>query len=95
MKNKYQLFLFLNFVFVVGFAQKTEILVKPFLQDATPNSIIVKWETSEGEESVVEWGLTSELGKKSIGISYDINFSKSRVHEVKLTGLKRFYHILL
>lgn len=90
MRIKYQLFLFLSFVFIVGIAQKTEILVKPFLQDATPNSIVIKWETSKGEESVVEWGLTSKLGKKSTGIAYDINFSESRIHEVKLTELKRF-----
>lgn len=94
MKIKYQLLIFLNFVFVLGIAQNTEILIKPYLQDASPSSIIVKWETSSGEESIVEWGLTPKLGKKTTGIAYDINFSESRVHEVKITGLKRFttYH---
>ncbi|WP_147675975.1 fibronectin type III domain-containing protein [Algibacter pacificus] len=77
---------------IMSFAQvgTPTFLVKPFLQDAEPNSIIIKWETSQGEESIVEWGLTSKLGEKSKGISYDVNFSESRVHEVKVEGLKRF-----
>lgn len=75
-----------------GTAQKKDItlLVQPYLQDASPNSIKVLWETSSGEESMVEWGLTPKLGKKSKGISFDINFSESRIHEVKIEGLKRF-----
>ncbi len=92
MKLKNMIWVSLNFIFAFGNAQetKTEILIKPYLQDATPSSIIIKWETSTGDESIVEYGLTSKLGKKTKGISYDINFSNSRVHEVKLTGLKRF-----
>ncbi|ALJ03738.1 metallophosphoesterase [Pseudalgibacter alginicilyticus] len=77
---------------LISFTQNVDetFLVKPFLQDAEPNTIIIKWETSKGEESIVEWGLTPKLGKKSKGFSYDINFSESRIHEVKLEGLKRF-----
>ncbi len=67
-----------------------EILVQPFLQDATPTSIIIKWETSNGEESTVEWGTTSKLGKKTEGKAEAVNFGESRIHEVKLEGLKRF-----
>jgi hypothetical protein len=67
-----------------------KLLVHPYLQDATPNSIIIKWETNTGEESVVEWGTTPKLGKKTKGTSYDINFSDARIHEVTVTGLKRF-----
>ncbi|SOE21171.1 Purple acid Phosphatase, N-terminal domain [Spirosomataceae bacterium TFI 002] len=69
---------------------QSELLVKPFLQDAEPTSIIIKWETSSGEESTVEYGTTQKLGSKANGIAYDVNFNESRVHEVKLTGLKRF-----
>ena len=67
-----------------------EFLVQPYLQDAEPNSIKIMWETSMDEESVVEWGLTPKLGKKTKGMAYDINFSESRIHEVKLEGLQRF-----
>ena len=75
-----------------GNAQKraVSISIQPYLQDATPNSIKILWETSLGEESIVEWGLTSKLGQKTKGIAFDVNFSASRVHEVKLTGLKKF-----
>ncbi|MEW2920921.1 fibronectin type III domain-containing protein [Muricauda sp. ANG21] len=73
------------------FAQnEPQILIQPYLQDAEPNSITIKWETDSGEESIVEWGSTEKLGKKTVGMAYDINFSNSRIHEVKLTGLKRF-----
>ncbi len=73
-------------------AQKSDviILVQPYLQDAEPTSIKIVWETSSGEESVVEWGLTPKLGKKAQGVAFDINFGPSRIHEVKITGLKRF-----
>jgi len=69
---------------------ETAFLVQPYLQNADPNSIIIKWETTEGEESIVEYGLSPKLDKKENGISYDINFSDARIHEVKLEGLKRF-----
>ena len=82
-------------VFCLGLMQlaaqtKPEILVQPYLQDAEPNSIVIMWETSSGEESIVEWGTTEKLGKKATGRAEDINFSESRVHTVKLEGLKRF-----
>ena len=67
-----------------------DLLVKPFLQDATPGSIIIKWETASGEESIVEYGETPRLGKKAKGVAYPITYSPSRIHEVKLEGLKRF-----
>lgn len=75
----------------IGVAQtKSEFLVKPYLQDAEPTSIKIMWETSGGEESVVEWGLTSKLGNKTKGVSENVNFGSSRIHTVKLEGLKRF-----
>ena len=75
-----------------SYAQKgtPQIVVQPFLQDATPNSIIIKWETSFGEESLVEWGLTPKLKNNTKGKSYSINFNESRVHEVEIKELKRF-----
>ena len=67
-----------------------QILVQPYLQDAEPHSIVIMWETTRGEESIVEWGTTEKLGRKTVGKANDINFSDSRVHTVKLEGLKRF-----
>jgi len=70
--------------------EKATFLVQPYLQDANPTEITIMWETSLGEESVVEYGTSPKLGKKANGNAYDINFSASRIHEVHLTGLKRF-----
>ncbi|CAN0504777.1 unnamed protein product, partial [Scytosiphon promiscuus] len=55
---------------IVGSAQnvKGEFLIQHYLQDAEPNSIKIMWETSMSEESIVEWGLTPKLGKKTKGI---------------------------
>lgn len=72
------------------FAQKsqpTTITINPYLQDATPTSIKIMWETSSGEQSLVEWGTTPKLGKKTTGIAYDVNYTAARVHEVKIEGL--------
>ncbi|WP_154852172.1 fibronectin type III domain-containing protein [Cyclobacterium xiamenense] len=69
-------------------AQTLEI--KPYLQDVEPNSAIVMWQTSEGEESIVEWGTSPELGESASGTSEAINYDDARVHTVKITGLERF-----
>jgi len=69
---------------------KPQILVQPYLQDAEPNSITIMWETSSGEESIVEYGTSPRLGKKAEGNAEGINFSDTRVHSVKLKGLERF-----
>lgn len=75
----------------MGLSQtKEKFLVKPYLQDAEPTSIKIMWETTSGEESIIEWGTTEKLGKKSTGTSSKINFGESRIHEVQITGLKRF-----
>lgn len=73
---------------LVSFSQT--ITIQPYLQDASPNSIKVMWETSSGEESVVEYGLTPKLGKTEKGTAKDINYTSKRVHTVQLKGLKRF-----
>ena len=60
--------LLLQFSFI-GQAQKKEVIlvVKPYLKDASPNSIKILWETSGEEESIVERGPTPKLGKKTTG----------------------------
>jgi acid phosphatase type 7 len=82
-------FAFLGFSFHIALAQQPEILIAPYLQDASPSSIKIMWETSSGEESIVEYGTTSKLSKKATGAAYPINYTDSRIHEVQLTGLSR------
>ncbi len=77
------LFCFLNFT------QAQTIKVQPYLQDASPNSIFILWETDSLSESIVEWGLTDALGNTAIGTA-DSSVNDARIHEVKIEGLTRF-----
>jgi hypothetical protein len=91
MKSK-SLFILLLLLPHLGISQApiSEFLVNPYLQDAEPNSIKIMWETTYGDQSIVEYGTTATLGHKATGIAFDVNFSHSRIHEVKLKELKRF-----
>ena len=64
------------------------LIVEPYLQNASSNSIFVLWETDSGEQSLVEWGDNENLGNSTNGISYT-SVGTARIHEVHLTGLKR------
>ena len=63
-----------------------EIVVAPFLQSATPTEIWVVWETSEGDESLVQYGTSTDLGEEASGTSTE-GYGDSRVHEVQLATL--------
>ena len=78
------LFFFLAYT---TFAQS--IKVQPYLQDATPNSISILWETDGQGEPVVEWGLTEELGNISFGTS-EVSEGNSIINTVTIEGLNRF-----
>jgi hypothetical protein len=65
------------------------IQVQPYLQDASPNSIFILWETDSSDESIVEWGLTETLGNTSEGTA-QVSVGDARIHEVKLENLERF-----
>lgn len=78
----------LTSIFAPLFAQEA-FLIQPYLQDAGPHSITVMWESTSGEESIVEYGTGPELGKSATGKAYPINYTESRIHEVQLTGLER------
>ena len=74
---------------------KATFVVQPYLQNASPTEMTMMWETLVGEESTVEYGTSPKLGMKATGHANDINFSESRIHEVKITGFKTFYSLLL
>lgn len=87
-KNK---ILSISFLLFVQFLLAQKIEIKPYLQDAEPTSIKIMWQTDFGEESIVYWGLSkNKLKNKTKGSAFDINFTEKRVHQVGLTGLKRF-----
>ncbi|MCB0704355.1 MAG: fibronectin type III domain-containing protein [Saprospiraceae bacterium] len=74
---------------ISGQIQGQTILVQPYLQDVSPNAIRILWETSTGDESLVEYGLSSDLGLVANGTAAPNNGS-TRIHDVHLTGLERF-----
>ena len=78
------------FVTIKCIGQQTQVkeLIQPYLQDANPNSIKVLWETSNGEESIVEWGENEKLKNRTEGKALAVNYSSSRIHEVLLSDLK-------
>ena len=79
---------------VAGYASAQSITVQPYLQDASPNSIHILWETDSGVESWVHWGLTDALGNETEGTSVSIDGGTETLHTVHLQGLERFtvYH---
>lgn len=81
--------LFFYVLLIMSIVVKAQtIKVKPYLQDATPESILISWETTDGTESVVEWGQTNSLGNTSSGISINASNGTAKVHEVSLTALQ-------
>ena len=92
MRNKIIFSFLSSMLTTLGLAQDKEslFLVQPYLQNANPNEMTIMWETTMGEESIVEYGETTKLGKKQNGRAEDVNFTDTRIHEVNLTGLKRF-----
>ena len=89
-----------NFIiisFLISFLFPVNLIVKPYLQNATPNSINILWETDSYDESIVEWGMYVFLSEFSEGSSF-INYGNSRIHTVQLTNLEpstRYYYRLV
>jgi len=73
----------------INFLSAQSIKVQPYLQDATPNSIYILWETDIGAESIVEWGLTETLGNTTTGTAFN-SVGSAMIHEVNLEDLERF-----
>lgn len=64
------------------------IVVEPYLQDVTPYSIHIMWETSEGGDCLVRWGETKELGKQTDRIFSIINKRPSQIHRAPISNLQ-------
>ena len=58
-----------------------EFIVNPYLQNATPSSINVLWETDSQSTSIVEWGEYVFLTETTSGSSFS-NYGNSRIHTV-------------
>ena len=84
----------LYIICLFGFIFPVNLIVEPYLQNATPNSIHILWETDSNTESIVEWGMYIFLTEMTTGSSIN-NYGSSRIHSVQLTGLEpetRYYY---
>ena len=81
-------------VLLLNLLWNVELVVSPYLQNATPNSINILWETDSYTESIVEWGLYVFLNETASGDSF-VNYNNSRIHNVELLDLEpntRYYY---
>ena len=80
--------IFVNTLFSVDF------FVKPYLQNATANSINILWETDTNSQTIVEWGEYVFLTETTNGASIN-NYGDSRIHTVEILNLSpntRYYY---
>ena len=71
-----------------------ELIVQPYLQNATPTSMTILWETDSDSPSRLEWGQQQFLTEVTLGSSI-ANYGNSRIHTVELTDLTpntRYYY---
>ena len=64
---------------ITGFIFPVEVVVNPYLQYATPNSINILWETDSDSQSIVEWGMEPFLTETASGFSFS-NYGNSKIH---------------
>jgi purple acid phosphatase-like protein/calcineurin-like phosphoesterase family protein len=62
------------------------ILIQPYLQHATPTSIVIMWETNTNTQSTIQYGLTQSLGNTASGTTLTTP-GNTILHTVTLTGL--------
>ena len=86
---------FLNLLFLLSsFVFSVDLLVEPYLQNATPTSMTILWETDTDSPSRIEWGQTQFVDQLTIGSSFT-NYGSSKIHTVELVNLvpnTRYYY---
>jgi len=82
MRNKILIVKIICLVFF-SFGASSQVTRQPYLQIATPNSMIIRWQTGTGVIGEIYYGSSASSLTKSIKESEDERI----YHEVKLTGL--------
>ena len=81
-------------IIIASFLFPVSLVVNPYLQDATPNSMKILWETDSDSQSMVEWGMYIFLTETTSGSSFS-NYGNSKIHTVELSDLSpntRYYY---
>ncbi len=93
--NPFTRYLYFSLVMIPSFTFGQKMVVGPYLQDATPTSIQIMWETTEGGECSLRWGTTKALANQSERIFSIVNQRPSQIHRAPLENLKpstRYYY---
>ncbi len=92
----YRLFFFL-LILVQYSSLSQEFTVKPYLQNAEPNSMVVMWEYSKFDSSFLEWGESTGLGN-TVSVTYEFTNYPACVYTANIFGLeadkKYFYRVI-
>ena len=82
MKHIFFLFLLL----IPKFIAAQQLIVRPYLQNASPTEITIMWETDAPGDCTVAYGLSNALGN-SVSSSSIVGLGNSRIHTAKLVNL--------
>ena len=67
--------LVIGILFIVNYTAQQPIIVQPYLQNASVNSITIMWEGSNCLGGFVEWGTSPSLGNTKSVSSFNIDGS--------------------
>lgn len=84
----------LVFLPLISILFSVELVVNPYLQNASPSSMYILWETDSDSPTIVEWGMQPFLTESATGSSFS-NYGNSKIHTVELSGLEpstRYYY---
>ena len=82
------------YIIITSFLFPVSLVVEPYLQNATPTSMTILWETDSDSQSIVEWGMYVFLTESTSGSSFS-NYGNSKIHTVEITDLlpnTRYYY---
>ncbi len=85
MKSFILFFISLQFLWL-SFSAAQDILVKPYLQNASPHSISILWETRNCDPGFAIWGLNDSLLNNSPATSVQ-SVGAACIHTARITGL--------